>query len=570
MWELALLALGQAAGPLLKKAAEGHVERFFGDRLNDLASLGRKKPTVEAMEKAWLACIDLILREVRYLGDFEDDDPDFKAYFKPLKGYIDQPTVGSELLKPLLALDDAAPEPAELRFGWDYLDDAPEMPDGFSWVRIAERYRKSLRDQRILSADLREQLNTEALESIRGLLQGGIGVQPEADERRYGERMREKYRVLDLSAMLPPTGDQRRDVLLRHAFVPQKVRENPPPVELPRDLQRRLVEDGSQKDEQDEATEKEIEQLRDSYAQRPARPVLDVVTAPGNRRVVLLGGPGSGKSTLTRYLLLTTLEPPRGQERPKWSRELDGHLSLLVELREFIAVFGEKRCDNFLSYLHYLGTSQKYHLDQEWLHQRLKTAPSLVLFDGLDEIFDARQRDHVMNAIVGFAGEYPKSRVVVTSRPVGYRDAILRAGDFRHFALEDLDDQQVETFVDGWFAHLFPDQPKDAEQRRRRILGATKKSRSVRLLAGNPMLLTIMALIAQLRELPRERWRFYDHAAEVLCHHWEVNRHLEAEGIPDFIGLEDKKELLERIAVRMQEGEGGLAGNVIRGDELRA
>ncbi len=77
-----------------------------------------------------------------------------------------------------------------------------------------------------------------------------------------------------------------------------------------------------------------------------------------------------------------------------------------------------------------------------------------------------------------------------------------------------------------------------------------------------------MAMIAQLRELPRERWRFYDHAAEVLCHHWDVNRHLEDAGFADYVGVEDKKELLRRIAFRMQEGEGGLAGNVIREAEL--
>ena len=37
MWELATLALGKAAGPLVKNAAERHVERFFGDRLGELA-----------------------------------------------------------------------------------------------------------------------------------------------------------------------------------------------------------------------------------------------------------------------------------------------------------------------------------------------------------------------------------------------------------------------------------------------------------------------------------------------------------------------------------------------------
>ncbi len=63
MWEFAILALGKAAGPLLNKAAERHVERFFGDRLNQLGRLGKKAATVTAMERAWTAQ----LRERNYV-----------------------------------------------------------------------------------------------------------------------------------------------------------------------------------------------------------------------------------------------------------------------------------------------------------------------------------------------------------------------------------------------------------------------------------------------------------------------------------------------------------------------
>ena len=66
-------------------------------------------------------------------------------------------------------------------------------------------------------------------------------------------------------------------------------------------------------------------------------------------------------------------------------------------------------------------------------------------------------------AIVGFASTYPRARVVVTSRPVGYNAKVLRDADFRHFALEDLDDEQVEAFVQGWFRLVFPDRPREAD-----------------------------------------------------------------------------------------------------------
>ncbi len=81
------------------------------------------------------------------------------------------------------------------------------------------------------------------------------------------------------------------------------------------------------------------------------------------------------------------------------------------------------------------------------------------------------------------------------------------------------------------------------------------------------MLLTIMALLAREEELPRERAKFYDKAVEVLCHHWDANRNLE---LPEdrYLNADDKKELLRRVALRMQAGEGGLKGNFIREDDL--
>ena len=106
-----------------------------------------------------------------------------------------------------------------------------------------------------------------------------------------------------------------------------------------------------------------------------------------------------------------------------------------------------------------------------------------------------------------------------------------------------------------------------ANQRIDRVLASVRQSKPIRILAGNPMLLTIMALLAREEELPRERAKFYEKAVEVLYHHWDANRNLE---LPEdrYLNAEDKKDLLRRIAIRMQAGESGLTGNVIKGEDL--
>jgi predicted NACHT family NTPase len=370
-----------------------------------------------------------------------------------------------------------------------------------------------------------------------------------------------------------------QDIQLRDVFLPQDVRENPPPVELPWDLKRKLA--GAGKDDREteigplpgKIAEQRLAWLRSTYTEQPRRPVLDVLREPESRRTVLLGDPGAGKSTLAKYLLLSILDPPREPgtaDAQGWVAGFAGYLPLLIEIREFIGERSREKCETFLEFLDHLGRTQGYALEEQWLTKRLHNGPSLVLFDGLDEIFDAGDRERVMREIVGFCSDYPKASVVVTSRPVGYTDTILRSAGFRHFAIQDLDDGQVDRFVRGWFALTFPRRPEEGAPRIDRVLKACEQSRSIRLLAGNPMLLTIMAMIARQQELPRERARFYEYSADVLCYHWDVNRRLRDAGFTfEYVGLDDKKELLRRIAFCMQSAGHGLAGNFIHGDELQ-
>ena len=56
-------------------------------------------------------------------------------------------------------------------------------------------------------------------------------------------------------------------------------------------------------------------------------------------------------------------------------------------------------------------------------------------------------RERITHQIVGFTNDYPKARVIVTSRVIGYRRKILTDAGFTHFTLQDLDEKQVETFV---------------------------------------------------------------------------------------------------------------------------
>lgn len=183
----------------------------------------------------------------------------------------------------------------------------------------------------------------------------------------YLDRVVARYRRLDLEVLTPAEHEDHTPVLLQSVFVPQSVRAHPPPVELPKEL--RWLAEAGEIDEEDlpEWVDAQLlARVRTAYTERPALPVLDVVSARGNRLLVLLGDPGAGKSTLARYLVLTLAGGSTSDRLP----ELDGRLPLLVELRTFADLRGE--CPTFLEFLHRLGESEGLCLPRDLLESYLR------------------------------------------------------------------------------------------------------------------------------------------------------------------------------------------------------
>jgi len=396
----------------------------------------------------------------------------------------------------------------------------------------------------------------------------------EIDEalRRYAGRIRETYGRLDLEVLIPTEEGEHPPVGLDEVFVAPTVRADPPPVELPRDIRQRLVDAGEWPSSLAPGLEREaLERARQAYAERPARDALDVLADPAESRLVLLGDPGAGKSTLARHLALTLTREVMGAADPLAA--LAGRVPLVVELREYaVGEWRERTFEDFLAYLH--GTKGMAP-PPAVVERLLNEGRAVVVFDGLDELFDPAAREQVSHRIADFAGRYGGTggvRVIVTSRVIGYRRGVLEHAGFSHHMVQDLSARQIECFARQWYATSYPHDEERAGRLCRRLTDAVGQSRSVAELAGNPLLLTILAIVGRRRELPRDRLGVYRHAVAVLVAHWDEHaKHLRA---PDdvealsYLGDEDRHELLRLVARRMQEGEGGIAGNHIHQDVL--
>jgi predicted NACHT family NTPase len=78
---------------------------------------------------------------------------------------------------------------------------------------------------------------------------------------------------------------------------------------------------------------------------------------------------------------------------------------------------------------------------------------------------------------------------------------------------------------------------------------ALNENDRIKLLARNPLLLTIIALIHRYQAvLPRERHKLYDKAVETLLTSWDANKELSKQTVLKHLQLDDLRRLMESLA----------------------
>ncbi|NEQ70301.1 MAG: NACHT domain-containing protein [Symploca sp. SIO2D2] len=478
-------------------------------------------------------------------------------------------------VKPLLgqafAQDSPAIEGEQLEAIWQE-HYAPVMPSKFDWDGVAYLYTREV--QRIIkqSPELRAILHLKILKDLQQDIQPLkqqtreiAGITPEFNLEVYQEGLKERYAHLNLDSLDTSIYDYREKLKVNQVFIPQNVRACqefvPQAYEIPKEHQKRLWESDELAAEIDPQL---WEQYKEIYYQQPIRSIAEVVKQMWGdfryRYLVILGDPGSGKSMLLQYLALDWATTP-----PEKAIHLS--IPLLIELRTYNRDRNSGECKDLLEFFHQGNVICR--LNQHRLQEWLKAGKVLVMFDGLDEVFDPAQREQVITDIHRFTNDYPQVRVIVTSRIIGYKSQRLQNAEFRHFLLQDLDSEQIQKFIQRWHELTFIDEA-DKLRKQERLQRAIDTSKAIQELAGNPLLLTMMAILNRNQELPRDRPELYNQASRLLLHQWDVERKLlqDPRIDPVTIDYKDKQAMLRQIAHHMQAADKGLAGNLIRGSDL--
>lgn len=222
--------------------------------------------------------------------------------------------------------------------------------------------------------------------------------------------------------------------------------------------------------------------------------------------LMLIGGPGVGKSTFLRKIGLEALKGEDGKFEHKC-------IPVFLELKGFT----EDPIDTKALIVNELEICGYPNPKQNAI-AALKSGKFLILLDGLDEVPSENFVD-VVREIKDFVTQYHQNRFIVSSRRA------VNINGFTDVEMADFDEPQVERYINNWFIlpsdldHQIEEGKKNAEQCWRAL--NAPEHQTIKALAQNPLLLTFLCVFYKNKQhFPRNRAELYESALNIFLEEW--------------------------------------------------
>jgi len=267
-----------------------------------------------------------------------------------------------------------------------------------------------------------------------------------------------------------------------------------------------------------------------------------------HQNLVLLGDPGSGKTTFVNFIaccmagellgdtslnlnLLTHPIPSNDQNNN--SKQVWDHgpqLPVRIVLRDFTASISSQNKATASDLWNFIESElRKAGLDDfsPYLKRELMEKGGLILLDGLDEVPEAENRRVQLKSVVeDFINTLPRCRILVTSRTYAYQKQEWRIYGLNEAVLAPFSLNQIEAFIERWYFHIAElrhSSHDDAKGRAELLKNAILGSYRLKELAERPLLLTLMASLHSWRggSLPEKREELYSDTVDLLLDWWE-------------------------------------------------
>ena len=299
---------------------------------------------------------------------------------------------------------------------------------------------------------------------------------------------------------------------------------------------------------------------------------------PRRGRFVLIGGPGQGKTTLTQFLcqifrtsiiasksthtLSPEVQTAVGTIQQHCDLEGINHrvvprFPFKLLLNDFASALSTSS-SSVTSVVGYLARQITRRTDSaissDDLRRFLAEYPSIIIFDGLDEVPASSNRNQVMDAIREFWIDATNANAdvlsIATSRPQGYNEDFSPVY-YQHCQLAELSPQL------GWHVaqRLAEVRYRSDEDRKQKVLNRLERAfsdDSTARLMRSPLQVTIMtALVDRVGQPPQARWNLFNQYYEVIYDR-EVERSIPASTIlrdyqPDIKAIHNQVGLILQI-----------------------
>jgi formylglycine-generating enzyme required for sulfatase activity len=243
---------------------------------------------------------------------------------------------------------------------------------------------------------------------------------------------------------------------------------------------------------------------------------------------VIVGDPGSGKTTFLRriaYTLAETLLDLDPDATNKWlGIKGEPPFPLFLRLADLSAfVEREKRGGTSVpttddspewltKFLGRVALENVWGLDEEFFKEQLESGSCMLLLDGLDEAPSLNSRKTLTQLIEKAATVvYDKCQFVLTTRPKGLADGVAFNDEFKQVHVGPLTEEAIDCFLTHWCNALFPEAPDQGKAHRVELDRALETRSEIRRMATNPVMLTALAVVHwNEKRLPEQRADLYE------------------------------------------------------------
>lgn len=245
-------------------------------------------------------------------------------------------------------------------------------------------------------------------------------------------------------------------------------------------------------------------------------------------RVMVLGGPGTGKTTLLRFLAYAYTD----KETFSKSELKTSKFPLFIRLPD-LAKSGES-VESYAS-AQLKAKTNKYASD--FMRRVFKNGLVILLLDSLDEV-PRPSKSEVIDKISKFCDTYPACSLVISCRTADYEEII---EDFYEVELARLTENAVKKIVHSWF--------KNDKEKAKKLLRHLKNDEAVASLTENPLLLSLLCI--QFRHdliLPKRKAELYRRCVDALLRDWDASRGFRRKTAYENLSDDRKERIFEHVA----------------------